>query len=111
MSRRSRKLQTSFDFSDFVKQMRLIKRMGSLSLMKMIRMNKIDDELLKQGEAQLKRIEAMIGSMTFKSGKTPTCSPASPHAAAASPKAAATNRRRWTRCWPTFRKCAASCSR
>ncbi|MEB3271451.1 MAG: signal recognition particle protein, partial [Synechococcus sp.] len=41
-----RKLQeASFDFSDFVKQMRLIKRMGSLGgLMKMIPgMNKIDD--------------------------------------------------------------------
>ena len=62
-----RKLQeASFDFSDFVKQMRLIKRMGSLGgLMKMIPgMNKIDDGMLKQGEAQLKRIEAMIGSMT-----------------------------------------------
>jgi signal recognition particle subunit SRP54 len=62
-----RKLQeASFDFSDFVKQMRLIKRMGSLGgLMKMIPgMNKIDDGMLKQGEQQLKKIEAMIGSMT-----------------------------------------------
>ena len=62
-----RKLQeASFDFSDFVKQMRLIKRMGSLGgLMKMIPgMNKIDDGMLKQGEQQLKNIEAMIGSMT-----------------------------------------------
>ena len=62
-----RKLQeASFDFSDFVKQMRLIKRMGSLGgLMKMIPgMNKLDDGMLKQGEQQLKKIEAMIGSMT-----------------------------------------------
>ncbi|MEI8251531.1 MAG: signal recognition particle protein [Synechococcus sp. ELA057] len=62
-----RKLQeASFDFSDFLKQMRLIKRMGSLGgLMKMIPgMNKIDDGMLKQGEQQLKKIEAMIGSMT-----------------------------------------------
>ena len=46
--------------------MRLIKRMGSLGgLMKMIPgMNKIDDGMLKQGEQQLKKIEAMIGSMT-----------------------------------------------
>jgi signal recognition particle subunit SRP54 len=46
--------------------MRLIKRMGSLGgLMKMIPgMNKIDDGMLKQGEDQLKRVEAMIGSMT-----------------------------------------------
>ncbi len=62
-----KKLQeATFDFSDFVNQMRLIKRMGSLGgLMKMIPgMNKIDDGMLKQGEEQLKRIEAMIGSMT-----------------------------------------------
>jgi len=69
-----RKLQeASFDFSDFVKQMRLIKRMGSLGgLMKMIPgMNKIDDGMLKQGEAQLKRIEAMIGSMTVQERENP----------------------------------------
>ena len=62
-----KKLQeASFDFSDFLQQMRLIKRMGSLGgLMKMIPgMNKIDDGMLKQGEQQLKKIEAMIGSMT-----------------------------------------------
>ncbi len=62
-----KKLQeATFDFSDFVKQMRLIKRMGSLGgLMKMIPgMNKIDDGMLKSGEQQLKRIEAMIDSMT-----------------------------------------------
>ncbi len=62
-----KKLQeATFDFSDFLKQMRLIKRMGSLGgLMKMMPgMNKIDDGMLKQGEEQLKRIEAMIGSMT-----------------------------------------------
>ncbi|MBM5810031.1 MAG: signal recognition particle protein, partial [Cyanobacteria bacterium M_surface_9_m1_291] len=67
VERMQRKLQeASFDFSDFVQQMRLIKRMGSLGgLMKMIPgMNKIDDGMLKQGEQQLKKIEAMIGSMT-----------------------------------------------
>jgi len=58
--------EASFDFSDFLKQMRLIKRMGSLGgLMKLIPgMNKIDDGMLKQGEQQLRKIEAMIGSMT-----------------------------------------------
>jgi signal recognition particle subunit SRP54 len=67
VARMQQKLQeASFDFSDFLQQMRLIKRMGSLGgLMKMIPgMNKIDDGMLKQGEQQLKRIEAMIGSMT-----------------------------------------------
>jgi signal recognition particle subunit SRP54 len=67
VARMQQKLQeASFDFSDFLQQMRLIKRMGSLGgLMKMIPgMNKIDDGMLRQGEQQLKRIEAMIGSMT-----------------------------------------------
>ena len=62
-----KKLQdATFDFSDFVKQMRLIKRMGSLGgLVKMIPgMNKIDDGMIKSGEDQLKKIEAMICSMT-----------------------------------------------
>ena len=74
VERMQRKLQeASFDFSDFVQQMRLIKRMGSLGgLMKMIPgMNKIDDGMLKQGEAQLKRIEAMIGSMTQEERENP----------------------------------------
>ena len=67
VARMQQKLQeASFDFSDFLQQMRLIKRMGSLGgLMKLIPgMNKIDDGMLRQGEQQLKRIEAMIGSMT-----------------------------------------------
>jgi signal recognition particle subunit SRP54 len=67
VARMQQKLQeASFDFADFLQQMRLIKRMGSLGgLMKMIPgMNKIDDGMLRQGEQQLKRIEAMIGSMT-----------------------------------------------
>jgi len=67
VARMQQKLQeASFDFSDFLQQMRLIKRMGSLGgLMKLIPgMNKIDDGMLKQGEQQLKKIEAMIASMT-----------------------------------------------
>jgi signal recognition particle subunit SRP54 len=67
VARMQQKLQeASFDFGDFLQQMRLIKRMGSLGgLMKLIPgMNKIDDGMLRQGEQQLKRIEAMIGSMT-----------------------------------------------
>ena len=76
-----KKLQeATFDFSDFVKQMRLIKRMGSLgSLMKMIPgMNKIDDGMLKSGEEQLKKIEAMIGSMTSKEQTEPELLAAQP---------------------------------
>lgn len=74
VAKMQQKLQeASFDFSDFLQQMRLIKRMGSLGgLMKMIPgMNKIDDGMLKQGEQQLKRIEAMIGSMTEAERRQP----------------------------------------
>jgi signal recognition particle subunit SRP54 len=58
--------EASFDFTDFLKQMKLIKRMGSIGgLMKLIPgMNKIDDSVLKQGETQLRRIQSMIDSMT-----------------------------------------------
>jgi signal recognition particle subunit SRP54 len=81
VERMQRKLQeASFDFSDFVQQMRLIKRMGSLGgLMKMIPgMNKLDDGMLKQGEQQLKKIEAMIGSMTEAERQDPDLLAASP---------------------------------
>ena len=67
VAKMQQKLQeASFDFSDFLQQMRMIRRMGSLGgLIKLIPgMNKIDDGMLKQGEEQLKKIEAMIGSMT-----------------------------------------------
>ena len=109
-----RKLQeASFDFSDFVKQMRLIKRMGSLGgLMKMIPgMNKIDDGMLKQGEAQLKRIEAMIGSMTAQERENPDLLASQPSRRRRIAKAVGTNRLRWTKCWPTSKRCAASCSK
>jgi signal recognition particle subunit SRP54 len=81
VARMQQKLQeASFDFSDFVQQMRLIKRMGSLGgLMKLIPgMNKIDDGMLKQGEQQLKKIEAMIGSMTPAERQDPDLLAASP---------------------------------
>ncbi len=74
VARMQQKLQeASFDFSDFLQQMRLIKRMGSLGgLMKLIPgMNKIDDGMLKQGEQQLRKIEAMIGSMTEAERRQP----------------------------------------
>jgi signal recognition particle subunit SRP54 len=59
-------LEAKFDFNDFIKQMRLLKNMGSLGgLLKMIPgMGKISDGQLKQGEDQLKKAEAMIQSMT-----------------------------------------------
>lgn len=65
--------EASFDFNDFLKQMKLIKRMGSIGgLIKMLPgMNKIDDSMLKQGEVQLKKIQTMINSMTEEERKEP----------------------------------------
>ncbi|MBE7380808.1 MAG: signal recognition particle protein [Leptolyngbya sp. SIO1E4] len=60
-------LEAKFDFNDFLKQMRLMKNMGSLGgIMKLIpgMAGKISDDQLQQGETQLKRVEAMINSMT-----------------------------------------------
>jgi signal recognition particle subunit SRP54 len=60
-------LAAKFDFTDFIKQMRLLKNMGSLgSIIKMIpgMGGKLSDDQLQQGEVQLKRAEAMINSMT-----------------------------------------------
>ncbi len=66
-------LEARFDFNDFLKQMRLIKSMGSFgSLMKMIPgMNKIGAADLEKGEGQLKRTEAMISSMTQQEREDP----------------------------------------
>ena len=66
-------LQASFDFDDFIKQMRLMKNMGSLGgLLKMIPgMNKLSSTDIEKGEKELKRTEAMIGSMTMAERKSP----------------------------------------
>ena len=73
-------LSAKFDFTDFLKQMRLLKNMGSLGgIMKMIPgMNKLNSDQLKQGETQLKRCEAMIKSMTTKERKDPDILASSP---------------------------------
>ena len=65
--------EASFDFTDFLKQMRMIKRMGSISgIMKLIPgMGKIDDSALKAGEEQLKIIQSMIDSMTKEERTNP----------------------------------------
>jgi signal recognition particle subunit SRP54 len=59
-------MEARFDFDDFLKQMRMIKNMGSLGgLLKMIPgMSKISGDQLKQGEDELKKAEVIIGSMT-----------------------------------------------
>lgn len=73
-------LAAKFDFTDFLKQMRLLKNMGSLGgIMKMIPgMNKLSDDQLKQGETQLKRSEAMINSMTPEERRNPDVLASSP---------------------------------
>jgi signal recognition particle subunit SRP54 len=54
--------------------------MGSLGgIMKMIPgMNKISDDQLQQGEAELKKAESMIGSMTIEERKNPDLLAGSP---------------------------------
>jgi signal recognition particle subunit SRP54 len=73
-------LSAKFDFTDFLKQTRLLKTMGSLGgIMKMIPgMNKLTDDQLQQGEKQLKRVEAMIASMTVEERKNPELLASSP---------------------------------
>ncbi|MCW6050467.1 signal recognition particle protein [Lyngbya sp. CCAP 1446/10] len=73
-------LTAKFDFTDFLKQTRLLKNMGSLGgIMKMIPgMNKLSDEQMRQGEVQLKRTEAMINSMTIEERRNPELLASSP---------------------------------
>jgi signal recognition particle subunit SRP54 len=73
-------LEAEFDFSDFLKQMRLLKNMGSLGgLIKMIPgMNKISATQLEEGETKLKQTEAMIGSMTIEERRDPELLSSSP---------------------------------
>ncbi len=73
-------LSAKFDFTDFLKQMRLLKNMGSLGgIIKMIPgMNKLSDDQLRHGETQLKRSEAMINSMTSEERRNPDLLASSP---------------------------------
>lgn len=73
-------LSAKFDFTDFLKQMRLLKNMGSLGgIIKLIPgMNKLSDDQLKHGETQLKRCEAMINSMTTQERRDPDLLASSP---------------------------------
>jgi len=73
-------LAAQFDFTDFLKQMRLMKNMGSLTgVLKLIPgMNKLTDDQLEKGETQLKRCEAMINSMTQEERRNPDLLASSP---------------------------------
>ena len=67
-------MEASFDFDDFIKQMRLMKSMGSFGgLLKMIpgMGNKLSGSDIEKGEAELKRTESMINSMTVQERKNP----------------------------------------
>ena len=58
--------EKGFDLEDLLEQMKQIQKMGSMgSIIKMLPgANKVTDEQLEAGEAQLKKTEAMINSMT-----------------------------------------------
>ena len=74
-------LSAKFDFTDFLKQTRMMKNMGSLAgIMKLIpgMGGKISDEQLQQGEIQMKRAEAMISSMTLEERRDPDLLAGSP---------------------------------
>ncbi|NJM98764.1 MAG: signal recognition particle protein [Phormidesmis sp. RL_2_1] len=74
-------LSAKFDFNDFLKQTRLMKKMGSLAgIMKLIpgMGNKLSSDQLQQGEQQLKRCEAMISSMTVQERENPELLSGSP---------------------------------
>ncbi len=66
-------LSAKFDFTDFLKQMRLMKNMGSFGgLLKMLPgMPKISDKQLQEAEVKLKQTEAMINSMTAEERRNP----------------------------------------
>ena len=69
----SKILEAKFDFNDFLKQMRLMKNMGSLGgVLKLIPgLNKLSSTDLAKGEAEMKRTEAMINSMTIEERTNP----------------------------------------
>ncbi|MGB7440958.1 MAG: signal recognition particle protein [Coleofasciculaceae cyanobacterium] len=73
-------LSAKFDFSDFLKQMRLLKNMGSLGgLMKLVPgMGKLSSDQLQKGESKLKQSEAMINSMTKEERSNPDLLASSP---------------------------------
>ncbi len=67
--------QNSFDFNDMLAQMQQLKKMGSLSsVMNMIPgvAGKLRDEDAEQGERELKRVEAIILSMTAAERSKPS---------------------------------------
>ena len=74
-------MSAKFDFTDFLKQMKLLKNMGSIGgFIKMIPgMNKLSNLDLEKGEKELKRTEAMINSMTLQERSNPDILAKSPN--------------------------------
>lgn len=74
-------MSAKFDFNDFLKQMKLLKNMGSLGgFIKMIPgMNKLSALDLEKGETELKRTEAIINSMTLEERQDPDMLAKSPN--------------------------------
>ncbi len=72
----TRKLQeNSFDMNDLLEQMRQLKKMGPLEqILSMVPggAGKIKDEDAQRGEEQMKKVEAMINSMTKKERMKPS---------------------------------------
>lgn len=73
-------LSAQFDFNDFLKQMRLLKNMGSFAgFMKLIPgMPKLSSNQLEEAEVKLKLTESMINSMTTEERRNPQLLAASP---------------------------------
>lgn len=69
--------KAEFDFNDFLDQMQQMKKMGGMAeIMKMLPGNmmggaKIDDEMIGEGEVAMKKMEAIIYSMTKKERANP----------------------------------------
>ncbi len=67
--------KNGFDMEDLLKQMKQIKKMGSIkSIINMLpgMAGKINDEELEKGEDKIKKVEAIINSMTKKEKKDPS---------------------------------------
>lgn len=67
--------KNNFDMEDLLNQMKQIKKMGSIkSIISMIpgMAGKINDEDLEKGEDKIKRVEAIINSMTKKEKQDPS---------------------------------------
>jgi signal recognition particle subunit SRP54 len=68
-----RMMQGKFDFNDFLSQLEMVNKMGSIkNIIKMIPgMPKVSDEQIQAGQEKLQRVKVVIQSMTIKERKNP----------------------------------------